>query len=212
MEGLIFDLDGTLIDSKRDIVLSVNQAFLRRNFLELPEETIAKEIGRGSGYLFRQLLGAAAFDGTIENLVNDFKEIYQHHLLDHTRIYPGVMEMLNHFKAFRKVIVTNKGQKFADRIVHALGLRTHFEEVFGAESFPTQKPDSGPILEVCRRWGIQPSEAVVIGDSQFDVRAGNSAGARTVGVLYGFSPLETFAFNPPDFTIESADQLIELFG
>lgn len=154
----------------------------------IPEERIGKEIGRGSEYLFKRLLAVHTPASTIRELVSCFKEIYQSHLLDHTQIYPGVIQTLVHYSFIPKVIVTNKNQIFADRIVDMLRLREYFKSVFGSEAFPTQKPDPGPILEVCKRWNISPSESIVIGDSQFVIRAGKSAGARTVGVLYGFSP------------------------
>jgi phosphoglycolate phosphatase len=206
MKLLIFDLDGTLIDSKRDIVLSVNRAFIQLGYPELSEEKIGDEIGRGSEYLFKRLLGKDSPD-----LVARFKEIYAHHLLDHTQIYPGIIEALTHYSAIPKVIVTNKNQVFSDRIVKALGLREHFEGVFGSEAFPTQKPHPGPILEVCKKWNVAPIETVIIGDSEFDITAGKAAGVKTVGALYGFSREETFRVNRPDFEINSADQLVGLF-
>ncbi len=207
---LIFDLDGTLIDSKRDIVLSVNQAFLQRGLAQISEEKIGNEIGRGPEYLFTRLLGVTTPMSTIKELASSFKEIYQEHLLVHTQIYPGVIETLVHYRSIPKVIVTNKNQSSADRVVNALGLREHFESVFGTEAFLTQKPDAGPILEVCKRWNVNPSEAIVIGDSQFDILAGKAAGTRTVAALYGFSPAEVFSSCPPDYEIQTVDQLINI--
>ncbi len=211
MDLLIFDLDGTLIDSKRDIVMSVNRAFMQLGFPTLPEASIGAEIGRGSEYLFRRLLGDDAPNETIQSLVRCFKLIYSHHLLDHTQVYPGVVESLQHYRNIPKVVVTNKNQAFADRLIEELGLSSHFEAIFGPEAFATQKPDPGPILEVCKRWGVRPSETVVIGDSQFDIVAGKAAEARTVGASYGFSRPEIFELNPPDYRIDAADQLIGLF-
>ena len=211
MTLFVFDLDGTLIDSKRDIILSVNRAFLQLGFHSMPENRIGDEIGRGSEYLFTRLLGTETARETINDLVSCFKEIYGRHLLDHTQIYPGVINALSYYSAFPKVIVTNKNQSFADQIVDATGLRKHFDGVFGSEAFTTQKPDPGPILEVCKRWNVHPSDAVIIGDSQFDIVAGRAAGSRTVGALYGFSRPESFKINPPDFEIDSADQLVGLF-
>ncbi|MBC7691116.1 MAG: HAD-IA family hydrolase [Methylotenera sp.] len=211
MPFLIFDLDGTLIDSKRDIVFSVNGAFQRLGFPSLPEDEVAREIGRGSEYLFKRLLGMDTPADTIGKLVHGFKEIYQLHLLDHTQLYPGVLEALSYFSHCPKVIVTNKTQVLADQVIDGLGLRNYFEGVFGAEAFITRKPDPGPIVEVCRRWNVTPSETFMIGDSEFDITAGKAAGVRTIGALYGFSPLEAFRLNPPDFEIESADQLIGIF-
>jgi phosphoglycolate phosphatase len=210
MKMLIFDLDGTLIDSKRDIVSSVNEAFLQLGFPVLPEDRVGDEIGRGSAYLFRRLLGEETPANTIHDLVDRFKANYQDRLLDHTRIYPGILDTLLFYKTVPKVVVTNKNQIFADQIIDGLGLREHFEGVFGSEAFASQKPDPGPIWEVCKRWNVHPSEAVVIGDSSFDVTAGKAAGARTVAVLYGYSQPGAFQLNPPDVLIDSAEQLMGL--
>lgn len=211
MRLLIFDLDGTLVDSKQDIVQSVNRAFMSRGFVELPHERIGAEIGRGAEYLFRRLLGVEISESVINDLAKRFREIYGRYLLEHTRIYPGVLEALTHYRNFPKVIVTNKNQIFADRIVDGTGLRAHFEAVFGSEAFTTQKPDPGPIRAVCERWNVHPNDAVLIGDSEFDLIAGKSAGARTVGALYGFGRMEIFEHWVPDHCVESASQLIGLF-
>ena len=158
MTLFVFDLDGTLIDSKRDIVLSANRALLQLGFPAMPEEIVGKEIGRGPAYLFTRLLGAQTPRETIQELASRFKEIYGRHLLDHTQVYPGVLNVLSRDHSRPKVIVTNKSQAFADQIVDAVGLRRHFEGVFGAEAFATQKPDPGPVLEVCRIPVVAPSE------------------------------------------------------
>lgn len=207
MKLLIFDLDGTLVDSQRDIVWSVNQAFRRLGYVEQALERIGGEIGRGSEYLFRRLLGPEVSREEILALVGEFREIYAKHLLDHTTVYSGVFDALDHYGKIPKVIVTNKNQAFADRLIEETGLRPHFEAVFGSEAFLTQKPDPGPILEVCRLWNTAPRETAMIGDSEFDVIAGKQAGARTVGALYGFGKIET----NPDHRIETAEQLIGLF-
>ncbi len=208
---LIFDLDGTLIDSKKDIVLSVNRAFNQLGFPSMPEEQIGAEIGRGSEYLFKRLLGEATSIQTIETLVAGFKAIYKTHLLDHTLLYPGVHEALSYYQSIPKVVVTNKNQAFADRIVDGLGLRRHFQGVFGSEAFPTQKPDPGPLLAVCKRWNAHPSHTAIIGDSEFDLLAGKAANMLTVGALYGFSDSQIFKRYAPDFKIDSAAELIGLF-
>lgn len=206
MKLLIFDLDGTLIDSKLDIVRSVNRSFLQFGLSPMPEETIGNEIGRGSEFLFRQLLGESPL---LPQLVARFREIYGRHLLDHTLLYPGVLETLSHFRPLPKVIVTNKNQAFADQIVRGLGLSEYFEGVFGSEAFATQKPDPGPIREVCAQWQVPPAESVLVGDSVFDMEAGAAAGACTVGALYGFG--HPSHFTGADHRIERADQLIGLF-
>lgn len=207
VQFLIFDLDGTLIDSKRDIVLCVNRALVDQGLMPLDEEKIGNQIGRGTEYLFRQLLGTSVSDSEIKTLVERCKHFYSKHLLDHTCVYPGVHETLQFFRTLPKVIVTNKNQEFADSLVNKLGLKTHFEAVFGSEAFPTQKPDSGPILKTCAVWKTEPSQAVIIGDSVFDITAGKMAAVKTVAALYGFTKAEELRRQSPDYEIESAHDL-----
>lgn len=215
MQLLIFDLDGTLIDSRQDIILSVNRVFLQLGFSSQPGEVISKEIGRGSEYLFTRLLtgilGSGATPELIRDAVASFKKVYQQHLLDHTVVYPGIIDAVLYYSKLPKVIVTNKSQVLADLVVEGLGLKKHFEGVFGAEAFTTRKPDAGPVLEVCKKWNVNPSDAVMIGDSQFDIVAGRTAGTMTVGVLYGYGHLD-FQIHPPHLQIETATQLIGLFS
>lgn len=209
-ELLIFDLDGTLIDSKRDIVECVNRAFSQLGYREQPGELIASQVGRGAELLFKGLLGPRLPESAIKELVASFKGHYEKHLLDHTTLYPDIEEVLTHYGAVRKVVVTNKAQPFANRIVAGLGVAKHFEGVYGSEAFATQKPDPGPIIEVCRRWHAHPAKTAVIGDSEFDLLAGKRAGACTVAVLYGFGSPESLRTLNPDFIVAKARELIEL--
>ena len=217
---LIFDLDGTLVDSKDDIALSVNLALHSVGLPTFSIDRIIREIGLGSEYLFRQLLGQSTpinqIDqiNQIEELVGQFRRIYADNLTLHTKLYSGVLDVLNHFSYLPKVIVTNKSQVFADRLVDFLELRLYFEAVFGLEAFSTRKPHSGPLLEVCKRWNQLPSHAAMIGDSVFDILAGKGAGLLTVSALYGFGSKsnEEIKRNQPDFEIKNAAELITLFN
>jgi len=208
---LVFDLDGTLIDSRDDIVSSVNLALGSMGLAPFPEAQIAGEIGRGSEYLFRSLLGQNTPRDQIQELGRKFRQIYAENLVQQTKVYPGILEALHHYSDLPKVIVTNKNQVFAERLVDALELRAHFEAVFGLEAFPTQKPDPGPLLEVCKRWQRHPSQAAMIGDSVFDIAAGKEAGLVTVGALYGLGSPKELRQHNPDFEITRAGELVELF-
>lgn len=207
---LIFDLDGTLVDSKDDIVECVNLALRSAGLPTFPSDRVVAEIGRGSEYLFRRLLGENTAVDWIEELSRRFRRNYEKNLTRRTKVYPGVRETLEHFRYLPKVIVTNKNQLFADRLVDDLGLRPYFEAVFGQEAFPTRKPDPGPLREVCRRWNLPPAEAAMIGDSTFDIVAGKSAGLKTVGVLYGLGSEAELRRHRPDFAIRDARELAVL--
>ncbi|MBS1961795.1 MAG: HAD-IA family hydrolase [Bdellovibrionales bacterium] len=207
---LIFDLDGTLVDSKDDIVESVNLALRSAGLPAFPGERVAAEIGRGSEVLFRRLLGENTAVDWIEELSRRFRRNYERNLTRRTKVYPGIRETLEHYRYLPKVVVTNKNQVFADRLVDDLDLRPHFEAVFGQEAFPTRKPDPGPLREVCRRWNLPPAEAAMIGDSVFDLIAGKAAGLRTVGVLYGLGAEAELRRHRPDFTVRDAREIAAL--
>lgn len=205
---LIFDLDGTLVDSRRDIIFCVNLSLAAHGLRSFDETQITQFIGRGSHYLFGQLLAGSMSPHQIDELVDSFKKFYFKHLLDHTKLYAGVLETLSHFSHIPKVIVTNKSQIFADRLVEELNLKNHFEGVFGSEAFTKQKPDPEPIKEVCRRWRVAPHQAAIIGDSENDILAGRGAGALTIAALYGFTDSTILKTHQPDFSISSMIELM----
>lgn len=210
VELFIFDLDGTLVDSKKDIVLCVNRAFSVLGLPTFPEPVIGKEIGYGSERLFRQLLGQRASNDVISELQAAFRDFYAKHMTENTCPYPGVLEVLTHYSEVPKVVVTNKAQALADHLIDRLELRPHFKGVYGFEAFATQKPDPGPILGVCARWDVEPGNAMVVGDSIIDVTAGKKAGTRTVAVLYGFGAEADIRSGEPDFMVRSASEIIGL--
>lgn len=206
---LMFDLDGTLVDSQADIVAQVNAALAAAAFERRAPEEIVRWVGRGSRYLFENLTGAAP--EKVEALVHDFSRRYAEHLADTTRAYPGAVEALEHYAALPKVIVTNKGQRFADALLEILGLRRHFEAVFGAEAFERKKPDPLPLREACRRFGVEPARAAFIGDSWPDMAASKACGTIAVCATYGYGDLAAMRELRPDHEIQGLRELIGLF-
>lgn len=207
----MFDLDGTLIDSRADIVTQVNASLAACGLETRPPEVVGRLIGRGSRYLFRRLLGDDFPDPRLDQLVARFRQLYALHLADATRVYPGVIEALEHYRGLPKVIVTNKPQDFADSLVDRLGLREHFAAVFGAEAFARQKPDPLPVLETCRRYSENPASAAFIGDSCVDLEASRGAGTLTVSAFWGYEDAPALRAMRPDIEIHAARELIGLF-
>ncbi len=206
----MFDLDGTLVDSKADIVSQVNAALADGGFPRRSDEELQRWIGRGSRYLFENVTGAGP--EAVEALVRDFSRRYMEHIDDSTRPYPGVRETLAHYASLPKVVITNKGQAFADVLLEKLGLRRHFAAVFGAEAFLKKKPDPLPLLEACRRFGVEPARAAFVGDSWPDMAASKACGAVTVCVSYGYGDLPAMRELKPDYEIHRIEQLIGLLG
>lgn len=210
VKALLFDLDGTLIDSKRDIVSQVNRTLREFGFIAHSEAELERGIGSGSHSLFRKLIGGGAEDEIVDRMVLKFRENYREHMADTTDVYPGVWEVLRHFKPIPKAIVTNKSQASADAICGHLGLTEHFLAIHGLEAFATQKPDPGPIREACARLGILPSEAAFVGDTTVDMAASRGAGTLSVAALYGYGTRGDLIATQPAHAIERAFELIEI--
>lgn len=213
---LIFDLDGTLIDSRLDLVHSVNATLRHLNRAELSEDLIASYVGDGAPLLIQRALGHSTEDDYFKNALRYFLDYYREHKLDYTKVYPGVKEALvavrqSHNGAPRKMaVLSNKPVNPSRAIVEALGLGEFFLSVHGGNSFDTKKPDPKGARTILHEAGAQPEETLMVGDSAVDVNTGRNAGLWTCGVTYGFSP-HTLALAQPDVVVDSAAELAELF-
>ncbi|PYP85434.1 MAG: phosphoglycolate phosphatase [Blastocatellia bacterium AA13] len=214
---MLFDLDGTLIDSLTDIATSVNRMLAELDRPAVDESAVARFVGDGVRVLVYRALTATepAHRPPDDNLHADglalMRKHYSHQMLAATRLYPGVSETLQHFGNKPKAIVTSKETEFTRTIINHLGIAHHFECVVGGDTIPERKPDPRPVLEAIIQLGGSPDEAVMIGDSENDIAAGSRAGARTCGVTYGFRSAEQLKLAAPDFTIDQFASLTTLF-
>lgn len=212
---IVFDLDGTLIDSRLDLVHSVNAMLRHCNRPELPDEVIASYVGDGAPMLVRRALGDPKDPNVVKAALEYFLTYYRAHKLDHTHLYPGVKEMLtaasssNGLKR-RMAVLSNKPVVPSRQIVEALGLAEFFIAVHGGNSFPTKKPDPQGVQQILREAKTEPSAALIVGDSSVDVITGRNAGMWTCGVTYGFAP-HTLCEAPPDVVVDSPAELAQLF-
>ena len=215
---LVFDLDGTLIDSRLDLIHSVNATLRHFNRPELEGQIIASYVGDGAPALVSRALGDADEILHREALLY-FLGYYRLHKLDHTTVYEGIPEMLalladanaqraNDLQRLM-AILSNKPVNPSRDIVHAFGLSDFFVHIYGGNSFSTKKPDPLGMRHILRETGVPADEALMIGDSAVDVLTGQNAGLWTCGVNYGFAP-HTLAQVPPDVLIESPRELAEL--
>jgi len=205
---LVFDLDGTLVDSKEDLAVSVNVALGSFGLPPLPHDVIAGHIGDGATALIRRSLPGDRLE-LLPDTLERFLSYYRRHLLDTTRPYPGVPDALRTWSGkYRMAVLTNKPLKMTEAILDGLSLSRHFPIVRGADSFPTKKPDPQGLLRIIEESGASPKETVMVGDAKNDVLAGRAAGAITCGVLYGLG-VAAFAEHPPDFTVA---RFPDLFG
>ncbi len=205
---LIFDLDGTLVDSKQDLINSVNAMRTYMELPGLPEPLIASYIGRGAPALIRSALGDEAPQQEVDRALEFFLGYYREHMLDETRLYPGVVESLDRFQAggFPMAILTNKPVGFSQLMIQRLNLSGHFLKIYGGNSFEQKKPHPIGIETLLAETGSRKEEALMIGDSAVDIRTARNAGVESCGVTYGFQP-ETFADEPPDFTVDRMEDL-----
>ena len=203
---LVFDLDGTLIDSKQDLALSVNAVRERVGLAALPYNTVASYVGRGVVVLVRRALGQGATEEDVEQGVAFFLEYYRAHMLDHTVTYPGVRESLEALADRKLAILTNKPVRFSQSILDGLGLSHYFTQVYGGNSFDQKKPDPVGLLTIMRESAAQAEQTMIIGDSDTDVLTGRNAGVWTCGVSSGLAP-ESLKTTTPDFLLDDLREL-----
>ncbi len=217
---VVFDLDGTLIDSRLDLVHSVNAALRHIDRPELPDDVIASYVGDGAPILIQRALGGEATDeALVRKGLEFFLTYYREHKLDHTTVYSGMREALAAIKngssagnAERTLaVLSNKPVAPSRAIVEALGLGAFFAQVYGGNSFATKKPDPEGALRLLEESGVKPEQAVMVGDSHVDIRTGHNAGMHTVAVTYGFA-LHTLEACSPDVFVDSPFELQELFA
>jgi phosphoglycolate phosphatase len=211
---VIFDLDGTLIDSRLDLIHSVNATLRHVDRPELPGDLIASYVGDGAPMLIRRALGDPKNEAFVKEALDYFLNYYRVHKLDFTRAYDGINQMLeairNGNRAPRQMVVlSNKPVNPSRAIVDALGLAEFFVRVYGGNSFPTKKPDPHGVRMILRETKVRAEEALIIGDSSTDVITGRNAGLWTCGVTYGFAP-HTLCEATPDVVVDRPQEIAEL--
>jgi phosphoglycolate phosphatase len=214
---VIFDLDGTLIDSRLDLVHSVNAALRHIERPELPDDVIASYVGDGAPILIQRALGGeASNEALVRKGLEFFLTYYRAHKLDHTTIYPEIPETLaaiqnsSNGNPRRMAVLSNKPVNPSRAIVEALGLGKYFQQVYGGNSFATKKPEPEGARQLLAESGVAPEQAVIVGDSHVDMRTGRNAGMWTVAVTYGFAP-HTLEAENPDVVVDHPRELADLF-
>jgi phosphoglycolate phosphatase len=213
---LIFDLDGTLIDSQLDLIHSINAMLWHFGKAELPSELIATYVGDGAPMLVRRSLGDPEDEKFVQEALAYFLAYYREHKLDNTRVYDGVVEALASIRQSGNgqprtlAVLSNKPVNPSRAIVEGLGLAGFFAQVYGGNSFPTKKPDPLGAQKLLEETGCRPHQTAIVGDSSNDVLTGRNAGLWTVGVTYGFAP-HSLALTPPDVLVDTPHELAQVF-
>ncbi len=205
---VIFDLDGTLIDSLQDITGALNHALQRQGLKPLAEKEVAGMVGEGVTRLIEKALGPEKTH-LKESVLTDYSAFYDKHMLDHTVPYPGVREMLENLRGYKKAVITNKRYASSEKTLKGLGLFEYFDMIAGPEAVPERKPSPEPVKYVLRELGLESRQAVMVGDSRFDIEAGKGASVRcVVAVGWGYSKREDL--KGADYIIDNMEQLVPI--
>jgi phosphoglycolate phosphatase len=212
MPLLIFDLDGTLIDSRLDLAHAVNATRAQADRGELPHEQIFSFVGNGAPVLIKRAMGPEASDEEVERALEFFLDYYRHHALDYTVLYPGVRESLDrlHATGARLAVLTNKPVRISRRIMEGLGLSALFFQIYGGNSFAHKKPHRVGIDTLRTEVDASLEDTWMVGDSYVDVQTARNAGVACCGVTYGFQP-ETFREFPPDVLVDRLEEFADRF-
>jgi phosphoglycolate phosphatase len=211
IELVIFDLDGTLVDSEMDLALSVNAVRREMGLEALPVAEVASYVGQGVTVLIQRALGQDAAPETVEKAVALFLRTYRDHMLDHTVPYPGVREALDELGTRKRAVLTNKPVHFSRAMLAGLGLDHYFAYIYGGNSFEQKKPDPVGVLTLMRDLSVPREATLIVGDSDTDVLTGRNAGVRTCGVTYGIGS-KSLESTPPDWLIGDLRELPALLN
>jgi phosphoglycolate phosphatase len=206
VRALIFDLDGTLIDSGVDLALSVNATLKQTGREPLPHDRIFSYVGQGAARLIEQALGSGATREECEQALAFFLSFYREHMLDNTVTYPGVREGLAALEGMPMAVLTNKPVRFSRQILDGLGLACYFRYVYGGNSFESKKPNPAGMGVLLRDFGAAPKQSMLVGDSEVDVQTARNAGTWCCCVTYGLGS-DKLAKNPPDLLVHSLTEL-----
>lgn len=206
---IVFDIDGTLVDSREDITNSVNFTLKKLGLKEKGLEEIASYIGRGVTDLIKRSLGEKSEDLT-EKAMSIFEEYYKKHFNDHSRLYPGVEEVLRYFADKKKVILTNRKYDYAVMTLKSLGIYGYFEEILGGDNTGCAKPSSCPLDALMEKLNVDKKRAIMVGDMDIDVLAGKEAGIATCAVTYGIGSKKDIVESRPDYIIDSITKLKDI--
>jgi len=207
---LIFDLDGTLIDSKLDLVHAVNATRAHLHMEPLENERVYSYVGNGAPVLIRRALGDQATEDTVQEALEFFLAYYRDHPLDFTTLYPGVKESLDRLLAAdkRMAVLTNKPVRISRAILDGLGVLDHFFQVYGGNSFEFKKPNPVGVDALMREAGVVRESTLMVGDSSVDMETARNAGIRCCGVTYGFQP-DTLVNPTPDKLVDRMTELAD---
>ena len=212
MDLLIFDLDGTVVDSQKDLTRAVNLTRADYGLEALSVETVCGYLGSGVRVLVDKVMPRQKLstEADIRIALEKFQNHYASCLIDTTKPYDGIIDVLEKYQNKKKVILSNKSEYFSKEIINLLGLSKYFLEVWGGDTLDEKKPSPKPVLELLKKMSVSPDKAVMIGDGVNDVLAAKAAGIKSVAALYGYSGKDEILKLNPDFTVNSPSEIVNI--
>lgn len=207
LSGVVFDLDGTLVDSRRDIAEAANHALEKSGRARLSHAELESYVGDGAPLLIARAARLDVKDPQTSAMVADFLDYYAAHPIDHTALMPGTLEALNELSGYALGVCTNKPRRTSVAVLEGLKLAPRFRGVVAGDDLPERKPHPSMVQEAARQLGVPVSELVMVGDGPQDVESGRAAGALTVGVRGGIQALERLLASEPDVIIDTLHEL-----
>ncbi len=204
---IIYDLDGTLVDTRADIAQAVNHMLAVLNAAPLDPPRIERFVGRGLHHLIKSCLRTDD-SKQIEKGTNIYREYYAKHMLDHTVLYPGAKEVLEYFKGRFQAVITNKPNPYSRQILEALGVVSYFCEIVAGDTDYPKKPDPTAVLSIMKREKVQAAETLFVGDSLIDIETGRNAGIETVVISHGFESEEALQSANPAAVVSGFHELL----
>ncbi len=220
IKAILFDLDGTLVDSIRDIATSINLTLSYFGYKSIHLNQCIRYVGDGITKLVSRAFGESVHndknytwdDKFLSRVVRKYKEYYSEHLFDTTTPYPGIKETLSNLNGISMAVISNKTYYYTFEILKHFNLHKYFDIILGGDSLEAKKPDPGPLLYVLESFSVQTSEAIMVGDSDKDILAGKAVKILTCAVTYGMRSEDELRKLNPDFVIHNFNELLDLPG
>ena len=206
---VIFDLDGTLADTLQDVGNAINESLRHLGFPPLSIEQIRKAIGPGKD-TFIQRIFPDVENPDYSSFIRYFREVYWDHCLDRTRLFDGIISVLERLKDCGLGVASNKPRRFSEKILQGLGVRDRFQTVLGPEDVKHSKPHPEMVTKAIEVLGGRPSKTLFVGDTDHDMLAGRDAGVRICAVRYGYGEWESLRRQKPDFIANSPAEVIDI--
>jgi len=204
---IIFDLDGTLVDTSGDITNALNYALKPYGLRDLTVEDTIKMVGEGITRLIEKILENERIQMR-DTVIKRFLDYYSEHLVDFSTLYPHVRETLEKLNGYKKAVISNKREYLSTRLLDKLDLLKYFDLVVGSDTTSERKPSAIPVIYVFTKLGVNPDESIIVGDSNYDIEAGKKAGLKTVAVTYGYRERQYLI--DADYIIDSMKDLLTL--